>query len=54
MVLPGVVTDHKANVVPFPTARQVVGDLCQLGEESGYNDWEKYEHKVGQDLMCLF
>ncbi len=53
VVLPGVVTDRKTNVVPFPTARQVMGDFYQLGEEPGCDDWEKHEHKVGQNLMCL-
>jgi hypothetical protein len=52
-VLPGVVTDSKANMVPFPTMRQVMGDFNQLGEKPGYNVWEKHEHKVGQDLICL-
>ncbi len=53
VVLPGVVTDHETKVVPFPTARQVMGDFSQLGEEPGYNDWETREHKLCHDLMCL-
>ncbi len=52
-MLPGVVTDYKVNVVPFPMVRQVMGDFCQLGEEPGLDDSEKHEYKVGQDLMCL-
>jgi hypothetical protein len=51
--LPGVVMDHETNVAPFPTARQVMGDFGQLGEEPGYNDWEKREYEVGHDLMYL-
>jgi hypothetical protein len=30
-----------------------MGDFRQLGEELGYNDWEKHDYKVGHDLMCL-
>jgi hypothetical protein len=35
VVLSGVVMDCQAHVVPLPLARQVMGDLCQLGEEPG-------------------
>jgi hypothetical protein len=45
--------DHKTNVAPFSTACQIMGDFSQLGEEPGYNDWEKREYKVGHDLMYL-
>jgi hypothetical protein len=31
----GVVVDCKANVVPFPTLHQVMGDFHQFSEESG-------------------
>jgi hypothetical protein len=40
-VLPGVVTDCKMNVVPFPTTHQVMGDFHQPGEEQGQDGWEK-------------
>ncbi len=52
-VLPGVVTDCKANVVPLPLTRQVMGGFHQLGEELGQDGWEKQKRKVGGDLMCL-
>ncbi len=40
-VLPGVVADREANVVPLPEMRQVMGGFHQLGEEPGQDDWEQ-------------
>ena len=53
VVLPGVVTDRKANVVPLPATREVMGGFHQLGEEPGQDDWEKQNRKEGHDVMCL-
>jgi hypothetical protein len=52
-VLPGLVTDHEANVVPLPATREVMGGFHQLGEEPGQDDREKQNRKVGYDVMCL-
>jgi hypothetical protein len=52
-VLPGVVTDHKANVVPLPATTEIMGGFHQLGEEQEQDDWEQQNGKVGHDLICL-
>jgi hypothetical protein len=53
VVLLGVVTDRKTNVVPLPAMREVMGGFHKLGEEPGQDDWEKQNRKVGYDVMCL-
>ena len=52
-VLPGLVMDRKANVVPLLATREVIGGFHQLGEKPGQDDWEKQNRKVGHDVMCL-
>jgi hypothetical protein len=37
-VLPGVVMDHDAHVIPLPILCQVMGDFRQLDEEPGKDD----------------
>ncbi len=39
-VLPGVVMDCQAHVVPLQLVRQDMGDFCQLGEEPRQDGWE--------------
>jgi hypothetical protein len=45
--------DRKANVVPLPATREVMGGFHKLGKEPGQDDWEKQNRKVGHDVMCL-